>query len=61
MEDNNMSEQITFRGDHGLKITISKEMYKKAVKVRREGKYHIVSIDTNKWDEITEEDYNKDK
>lgn len=48
----NMEEQVTFRGDHGLVMTMSKEFFEKNVKVRREEKYHIISIDTNKWDEV---------
>lgn len=51
-----MPEQVTFVGDHGLVVTMSKEMYQKHVKVRQEGKYHIISTDTDKWEEIVEED-----
>lgn len=51
-----MGEQIIFRGDHGLVVTMSKEMYQKAVNVRREGKYYVITIETEEWNEIIEED-----
>lgn len=52
MTEKEYTELVTFQGDYGLEMTMSKEFYRKNVKVKKVGKFHIISIETDKWDEI---------